>query len=386
MESKNIFIWSPFTSKIGTINNVINSSYSLTKFSKSKNLNVKLINVFGEWNDFSSEIEKKNIKTIDLNSVKFINRWNKEGFIKSRISYILIFIFSFFPLLKLIKNEKPNYLMVHLITSLPLIINTFFNYKTNLILSIAGHPKINFFRKFIWKLSSKKISKIICPSIELKKKLISHNIFDENKIIVIQDPHLMVKKINGLKKEKLDDIFFENSNILIAIGRLTKQKNYFFLISNFKKLSLEYDDIKLLIIGDGEERKILQNLIFKLQIENKVKLIGYEKNIYKYLKKSKYYISTSKWEGSSLAMIDAAFMGLPILCSNCPTGRKEFINNDERGFLFNENDSESFLKKFNEMHNAKFDKLKIQLVKAKKESKKFTLLNYFIGLSKILKD
>ena len=62
MESKNIFIWSPFTSKIGTINNVINSSYSLTKFSKSKNLNVKLINVFGEWNDFSSEIEKKNIK------------------------------------------------------------------------------------------------------------------------------------------------------------------------------------------------------------------------------------------------------------------------------------------------------------------------------------
>ena len=386
MESKNIFIWSPFTSKIGTINNVINSSYSLTKFSKSENLNVKLINVFGEWNDFSSEIEKKNIKTIELNSVKFINRWNKEGFIKSRISYILIFIFSFFPLLKLIKNEKPNYLMVHLITSLPLIINTFFNCKTNLILCIAGHPKINFFRKFIWKLSSKKISKIICPSIELKKKLISHNIFDENKIIVIQDPHLMVKKINGLKKEKLEDIFFENSNILIAIGRLTKQKNYFFLISNFKKLSLKNDDIKLLIIGDGEERKILQNLIFKLQIENKVKLIGYEKNIYKYLKKSKYYISTSKWEGSSLAMIDAAFIGLPILCSNCPTGRKEFINNDERGFLFNENDSESFLKKFNEMHNAKFDKLKIQLVKAKKESKKFTLLNYFISLSKILKD
>jgi len=131
MESKNIFIWSPFTSKIGTINNVINSSYSLTKFSKSKNLNVKLINVFGEWNDFSSEIEKKNIKTIELNSVKFINRWNKEGFIKSRISYILIFIFSFFPLLKLIKNEKPNYLMVHLITSFLRLIfleNLFGNY------------------------------------------------------------------------------------------------------------------------------------------------------------------------------------------------------------------------------------------------------------------
>ena len=73
-----------------------------------------------------------------------------------------------------------------------------------------------------------------------------------------------------------------------------------------KKLLTEYDDIKLLIIGEGEEKKLLQDFIKNLNIEQKVKLIGYEKNIYKYLKNSKYYISTSVWEGSSLAMIDAA--------------------------------------------------------------------------------
>ena len=386
MDSKNIFVWSPFTSKIGTINNVVNSSYSLIKFSKLKSFNVKIINVFGEWNDFSLDIKKKGINIIELNSAKFISQWNKEGFIKSRFSYILIIIFSFLPLLKLIKKEEPNYLIVHLITSLPLILFTYFNYKTKLILSIAGHPKINFIRKFIWKLSSKKIYKIICPSIELKKILISHNIFDENKIEVIHDPHLEIKKINLLKNEKLEDTFFENSKVLISIGRLTRQKNYTFLISNFKKLSLKYDNIKLLIIGNGEEKKILQNLIVKLQIENKVKLIEYEKNIYKYLKKSNYYISTSKWEGSSLAMIDAAFVGLPILCSNCPTGRKEFINDNERGFLFNEGDSENFLNKFNEMYEMNFDELKIKLVKAKKETKKFTLLNHFMKLSNSLKD
>jgi len=386
MDSKNIFVWSPFTSKIGTINNVVNSSYSLIKFSKLKSFNVKIINVFGEWNDFSLDIKKKGINIIELNSAKFISQWNKEGFIKSRFSYILIIIFSFLPLLKLIKKEEPNYLIVHLITSLPLILFTYFNYKTKLILSIAGHPKINFIRKFIWKLSSKKICKIICPSIELKKILISHNIFDENKIEVIHDPHLEIKKINLLKNEKLEDTFFENSKVLISIGRLTRQKNYTFLISNFKKLSLKYDNIKLLIIGNGEEKKILQNIIAKLQIENKVKLIEYEKNIYKYLKKSNYYISTSKWEGSSLAMIDAAFVGLPILCSNCPTGRKEFINDNERGFLFNEGDSENFLNKFNEMYEMNFDELKIKLVKAKKETKKFTLLNHFMKLSNSLKD
>ena len=64
MDSKNIFVWSPFTSKVGTINNVINSSYSLIKFSKLKNFNVKLINVFGECCLFPQKLKKK-YKTID---------------------------------------------------------------------------------------------------------------------------------------------------------------------------------------------------------------------------------------------------------------------------------------------------------------------------------
>ena len=383
MNNKKIFILSPFTSKIGTIKNVINSLYSLTRFSKSVNLNIKLINVFGEWNDFSKEIEKKKIETVDLNSAKIINNWNKEGFLKSRISYIIIFISSFLPLLRLIKKEKPNFLVIHLITSLPLLIFTFFNFKTDLILSIAGHPKINFFRKIIWKMSSKKVFKIICPSNELREILIKHNLFDENKIIVIQDPHLLVKKINILKKEKLNEKFLDNGKILISIGRLTKQKNYQFLIINFNKIRLKYKDTKLLIIGDGEENFFLQSLITKLKIADKVKIIGYKKNIYNYLKRSNYYISTSKWEGSSLAMIDAVFLGLPILCSNCPTGRKEFINNDERGFLFIEGDSEDFLNKFEKMYNLDSSQFKTKLVKAKKESKKFTLLSHYSKLSNI---
>ena len=270
MDRKNIFVWSPFTSKIGTINNVINSYYSLIKFPKLNFFNVNLINVFGEWNDFTQEIKEKKIEHIKLNSARFINQWNKEGFLKSRFSYMLIFIFSFIPLLKLIQKEKPNFFIAHLITSLPLIIFTFFNFKTKLILSIAGHPKISFVRKFIWKLSSKKLFKIICPSNELKEMLISQNIFNESKIVVIQDPHLIIKKIEKLKNEKTYDTFFDGNKILISIGRLTKQKNYTFLISNFKKLLVKYDDIKLLIIGDGEEKKLLQNLITKLKIEDKV--------------------------------------------------------------------------------------------------------------------
>ena len=384
MISKKVFIWSPFTSKVGTTKNVINSSYSLTKYSKSKVFNVNLINVFGEWDSLINEDKLKDVKIENLKSLSFIKSWNKEGYIKSRLSYILIFIFAFFPLVDLIKKKKPDFLTIHLITSLPLIIFFFYNFKTKLILNIAGHPKLNFFRKFIWKLSSKKIFKVICPSMELKLFLLDNNIFDENKIEVIEDPHLIASEIQKLKKVEFRDTFFDDNKILISIGRLTRQKNYPFLIRNFKKMLIKYNNIKLLIIGDGEQKIFIERLIKNLHLQDKIKLIGHEKNIYQYLKKSNYYISTSVWEGSSLAMIDAAYIGIQILCSDCPTGRKEFIGNDEKGFLYKENDDVDFLDKFSNMYEMNPLIMRNKIINAKIETRKFTLLKNYLKIFNIL--
>ena len=171
---------------------------------------------------------------------------------------------------------------------------------------------------------------------------------------------------------------------MIAIGRMTKQKNYSFLIKNFEKLTFKYTDIKLIIIGDGEEKNNLKNLIKELNITNKVKLVDYELNIYKYLKKSSYYISTSIWEGSSLAMVDAAYVGVPILCSDCPSGRKEFIGKNERGFLYKQNNSEDFLVSFVDMYSSKKIDIHKTLVIAKRQTKRFTLFKSFLGLREIL--
>ena len=129
-------------------------------------------------------------------------------------------------------------------------------------------------------MSSKNIFKVICPSEQLKKVFLDSNIFDKEQLKVIEDPHLIVKKINRLKKHEVKDSFFNESKILIAIGRMTKQKNYSFLIKNFEKLTFKYSDIKLIIIGDGEEKNDLKNLIKELNLLNKVKLIDYELNIY----------------------------------------------------------------------------------------------------------
>lgn len=381
LNNKNILVWSPFTSKVGTVQNVINSLYGINKYS---NFNTELINAFGEWDKYLTDPRLKNVGIFNFKLLRFIKNWDIKGYLKSRFAYLLIFLYSFFPLLNLIKKRKPEFLIVHLISSLPLSIFFLFNFKTKLVLHIAGHPKLNFFRNFIWKISSKNIFKVICPSHELKEIFLDKKIFNEEQINVIEDPHLTIKNVSILKKQKLNDDFFEQNNILIAIGRMTKQKNYSFLIKNFKILTDKYKDIKLVIIGDGEEKNNLEKLIKELNLFSKIKLINYEINVYKYLKKSDYYISTSIWEGSSLAMIDAAFIGIPLLCSDCSSGRKEFIGNNERGFLFEQNNSESFLKSFDKMFtlNSK-NKFKL-LVEAKKQTKKFSLFESFLKLNKIL--
>jgi glycosyltransferase involved in cell wall biosynthesis len=384
MSYKKIFIWSPFTSKVGTVNNVLNGAFSLIKFSKYKNLDIRFINTFGEWDNFKENLYNKNIKLLDFKSVKFIKNYKKEGFIKSRFYYCLIFIFSISPLIKIIKKEKPDFFFAYLITSLPLLLFSLFKFETKLILCIAGHPKINFFRKYLWKKVSKKIFAVTCPSEELKINLIKQRIFDEDKIFVIQDPHLNINNINKLKNKQITDEFFDHNKILISIGRLTKQKNFDFLIKNFKIIKSQYTNLKLIIIGDGEDKIYLKKLINELNMEEDVKIVGHKDNIYNYLINSDYFISTSNWEGSSLAMIDAAYIGLPILCSDCPSGRKEFIDNDKRGYLYLSNNEKDFHDKFIKMFNQDKKTLKLKLIESKKETKKYTFFHYFLRLNNII--
>ena len=114
-----IFYWAPWIGKVGSVKSVMNSANILEKYSKNQ-IKTKIIDAVGEWKEF-----KNDYRYIDLSSLKFYKFLPKRGFFNSRISYLLIFIFSFFPLLNLIKKEKPDYLVIHLITSLPLFLKYF---------------------------------------------------------------------------------------------------------------------------------------------------------------------------------------------------------------------------------------------------------------------
>lgn len=373
-----IFYWAPWIGNVGTIKAVLNSAYILKHYSKNK-IDTRVINSVGEWEKF-----KNDVQLVDLSKFKFHKFLPQGGFYFSRITYLIIFLYSFIPLVNLVKREKPDYLIVQLITSLPLFLKLIFNLKTKIILRISGYPKMNFLRKLFWKIASKRIHKITFPSYDLFLQFKDLKIFEESRMHVLYDPIISYKEVVKLKNNELPQEKNLKNDYVLCVGRLTKQKNFSFVINNFKKIQEKYKDIELLIVGEGELKEKLKNQIINLDLQKKVRLEGFQSNVYKYMKNSKLFILSSIWEEIGFVIVEAASCNVNILSSNCKNGPKEFLLNGKAGYLFENNNSESFKMKFEEFMNDSLHNKKNKKILAKKETKKFTFLNHYNSFKKIL--
>ena len=379
-----IFYWSPFISKVATVLSVVKSAESILKYSKKKEeINVALIDAIGEWKNYESKINPK-IEIIKLNEINFLKYLPKGGFIKSRISYLFIFIFNFFKLRNLLNKKKPEYLIVHLMTSLPIFLSIMLKNKTNIILRLSGLPKLNIIRYLFWKLFSKKIYKVTCPTVATYKYLLQKNIFDKNKLSVLRDPAIILNEYSKKKFDRIEQSQFYKKKFIIGIGRLTKQKNFALLILAFEKILKIYPDYILLILGDGEQKMKLIELINRLKIQDKVFLLGFQNNVYKYLLKADCFILSSLWEDPGFVLLEAGLSNTCVISSNCMNGPQEILSSGKNGFLFENNNLNDLLRKFDEFKKQDASELNTKKKYLKKEIKKFTQFAHFNSLKKII--
>jgi hypothetical protein len=150
LNQKKIYFWAPFLSNIATTKAVINSSFAIKKYLNE--FQPYIIDSIGEFESKKKEINEKNINIIKLRQFNFFSILPSNGKIKSRFSFIIIFMLNFFPLKKLLKKDKPEFLIIHLITILPLILFYLFNFKTKCILRISGYPQMGLIRILLWRI------------------------------------------------------------------------------------------------------------------------------------------------------------------------------------------------------------------------------------------
>lgn len=126
---------------------------------------------------------------------------------------------------------------------------------------------------------------------------------------------------------------------VVAVGRLSEQKNFHMLINAFEEFGRNFQEYTLDIYGEGPLKDSLVELTKKLGIENRVNFKGYVTSIPEKIENAAMYVSTSNYEGISNSMLEAMAMGLPTICTDCPVGGAALVIDDGvNGFLIPLND------------------------------------------------
>ena len=370
-----VFYWSPFTSKVATVKSVLNSAEAVNRSFKKDNYKAYIIDAVHEWKGFEDEIKKKKIELIYLNKNSIFNLYKKDGFLRSRLAYWYIFFKSFFPLIKILQKQKPDYFVIHLISSLPLFLFIIKNFKSKLILRISGLPKMTLFRKLLWKLASKNIYKITCPTIDTFNDLSKFE-FLRKKLSVLNDPIINIKEIQKSRKREViinEDLNYiiSNKKFLLSIGRFTKQKNFLFYLNCIPEILKLDQELYFLFIGQGEETKKFLEISNKLNISDKIFIIDYTKNVHYFMKKAQALVLPSLWEDPGFVLVEAGYNNCQVLSSNCPNGPSEIIAEDG-GYLFESNSKNSLIKTIGFFLQDTIENRMLKKIILKKRLKKFT--------------
>ncbi|MGL4654230.1 glycosyltransferase [Cetobacterium sp.] len=183
---------------------------------------------------------------------------------------------------------------------------------------------------------------------DMKKELEEIYPYLKGKVKRVYNP-FNFNRILGLSEDKSElteeQKRFIHEDYIVAVSRLdTVQKDYETLIKGYK-IALENGITeKLYIIGDGPDRKEIEELIKTNSLEENVKLIGKTKNPYVWMKNSKLFVHSSNYEGLPTVLIEAMICGKVVISSNCPTGPFEILKGGEVGVLFEVKDYKKLAK------------------------------------------
>ena len=270
----------------------------------------------------------KYIKKKFNNKIKFISPMNRLWDEYGRIPKYLICIFLLF---KEYKKDKKFHVFCFQGNIICLIFCKLLRIK--IVVRSNSSPsgwskniiKKIFFSKIL-SLSDLVIVNSLKFKLEMKKKL---NLSTR----CIYNP-LNTQEINKLSNKKIKFKFFTKSHInLISVGRLVYQKDHLTLLKAINEVK-DKVKIKLLIIGEGDQKLNLISFIQQNNLEKIVKIKDRIENPFPYILKSEIMILSSRFEGLPNILLEALTLKKFIISSNCPTGPSEILDSGKGGFLF----------------------------------------------------
>ena len=175
--------------------------------------------------------------------------------------------------------------------------------------------------------------RVIVPSVGTKQELQRRFLGRAGKTIVIP---------NGIDQESAEQAAAEplpvaysapaGHVVLCAVARLAVEKNLHLLLAAFR-IVYKTHPVALMIIGDGPERASLEQAVRDWQMSSAVTFVGYQANVYPFLRCADLFIHTCQFEGFGYAILEAMACGTAVIATDCPHGPREIIGANQYGML-----------------------------------------------------
>lgn len=194
--------------------------------------------------------------------------------------------------------------------------------------------RLQYGRKGLWRLADRWRSKQDERTVRKFDRFVV--LTEEDKAYWGNLPNIMVIP-NAISGIPAGTALLENKRV-IAVGRYTYQKGFERLVDAWHLLASRFPDWKLDIIGDGEERPLLEQRIRSYGLERQVTLTRPTQEIGKVYQEASILASSSRYEGLPMVLLEAQAFGLPIVAFQCKCGPKDIVSDGINGYLVPEGD------------------------------------------------
>lgn len=192
------------------------------------------------------------------------------------------------------------------------------------------------------------------------------------KCIVLYDPVVHVEKsIEAIKK--YDFIFVGRMN------RVVKGLDY--LLEIMYKLAQNKPNFKLVVVGNGKDEKYFKNAVHKFRLDDQIEFVGFKYNVTDYYKQSKILLSTSRWEGFGMSIVEAMACGVPCVAFE-NDGPCEIISDGINGYLISKYETQQFADTLVDClaDQAKYEEMSTKAFKRSEDFSLDTIVAQFIGV------
>ncbi len=204
------------------------------------------------------------------------------------------------------------------------ILAKLFGADTNIAVGERAMPSLQY-KSGIKSFINRALIKVLYPKANLVFANSKGNAIDLEKNFHIKNTKVIYNPfdIDNIIKLSKEDAKLNSGFNLITVGRLDEGKNHQLLIRAMKEVNGN-----LYIIGDGKLRDKLNRLISDLNLENRVFLLGKQKNPYKFLSKADIFLFSSNREGFPNVLVEALTCELPVISTDCKSGPREILAPD----------------------------------------------------------